>query len=217
MSAWGRRVNLLANIVIVLGGGFLVFGPDGPVGKWVSSLLEGRRLKSVLEAAWPQLSAGPVLGYPDAEVAIIEFSDYQCPFCRQEYLRMKERDAAIPGVARVFDHFPLAMHPAADGAARTAICSEEQGRFPEVHAVLMTARDWQVDTNWSRVATSAGIPDLEGFEQCLTSDLARRRLDADIALGRSLGVKGTPTYFSRRKIHYGVMDDSGFRDLLETK
>lgn len=209
-----RRLNILANMTIVVAGGFLLLGPQGPVGSRVASVMEGRRLRSELKSRWTELTGRIGENERSENPVLIEFSDYQCPFCRQEHLRTADRVASTPGVQRVFRHFPLPSHPAADGAALAAICGEQLGKFSDIHEVLMTTRDWQVDTNWVKVADQAGIDDLHGFEQCLASPETRKRLESDIALGRDLGVKGTPTYFSRSKMHYGVMDDRAFHDLL---
>jgi protein-disulfide isomerase len=143
---------------------------------------------------WRSYSVGQRIGPENARVTIIEFSDYQCPFCQAmagsiAQVRQKHPD----DVALVYRHFPLPYHPQAVPAARASFCAGEQGRFPAYHDALFARQQSLPTTDWTRLATEAGVPDSARFDACLSSAAAQQAIDRDLAAGRRLGVQGTPT------------------------
>lgn len=97
-------------------------------------------------------------------------------------------------VSLVYYHFPLPNHAHADGAARAAICAEQQGRFAELTSNLFSQQDSIGKKAWISFAVSAGIGDTVRFSECVQSDSAGGpRIDADRALARRLSVTATPT------------------------
>src|SRR5207247_456636 len=135
---------------------------------------------------------------------LIEFSDYECPFCRTTDVSLDSLRRS--GKVRIsYHHLPLSIHPAADGAARAAICAEEQGHFAQVHHELMSTSYWQRDSNWVRVARTAGIRDTLQFSRCLVDSTTTKRIAKDIAIATRLGVNGTPAFFTREKNRQGAL------------
>jgi protein-disulfide isomerase len=138
----------------------------------------------------------PARGPERAKVTVVEFVDFECPFCgrfARDTLPRIEREygSRVRWVSR---HFPLASHPHARGAAVAAECAHEQGRYWQYHRLLFDNQD-SLDARGLRAhAGHAGL-DLKRFDACVKSDAARDRVEHDAGEGRAAGVKGTPTFF----------------------
>ena len=139
----------------------------------------------------------PVKGARDAQLTMMEFSDYQCPFCKRhadQSLPQIERDYIATGKVRyVFRDFPLeSIHPQALHAAEAAHCAGEQGRYWEMHDRLFAS---QQALAAERLVEHAAVLELDAgsFKQCLESGKYVERIREDIAEGRKLTVTGTPT------------------------
>lgn len=185
---------------------------SGPgVGSWVKGQWGEMRTGRLLRAGWDSLAtSGAPLGKPGAPLVAIEFSDYECPFCRRA-------DATLDSLLRAgtvrlsFHHLPLVdIHPAALGAAESAICAEEQGRFQEMHHFLMTESEWRSSRDWAAVAKAVGIADLARFEACLKGPATQARLKRDKDVALALGIAATPTFFRRYKSLVGTDGVSEF-------
>jgi protein-disulfide isomerase len=139
---------------------------------------------------------GPSLGPDDAPVTIIEFSDYQCPYCRRAEPVIQQVLEQYPSQVRfVFRHYPLErIHPLARGAAEAAACANEQGRFWEFHSKLF-ASDAEFDADSLRQYASDVELDLEPFQACVDERRFQADIEADLAAGREAGVAGTPAFF----------------------
>lgn len=158
-------------------------------------------------ADWQRYArGGERIGADTARVTIVEFSDFQCPFCnalQQELHDVIDRHPAT--VALVFHHYPIAsLHPRALDAALAATCAGAQGRFAPF-AALLFARQAELDrTSFAGLARQAGVGDAGRFERCLADSTTRRRVDADIALGNELRIRGTPTLIVAGRLVQGV-------------
>lgn len=143
-----------------------------------------------------ELGSAPVRGPADAPVTIVEFADYECGFCARAAATLKQLEAEFPGKIRVaWKDFPLPFHPSARPAAIAARAAAAQGRFWELHDKLL-AHGSELDR-----------PRIEQYAQELGLDASRLRgalasegalgagVDADVAEGKQLGVRGTPTFF----------------------
>jgi protein-disulfide isomerase len=165
-----------------------------------------------VKANWKSLRLlGQPLGAPTRSEAVLEFADYQCPYCRR--MAPLVDSLARAGTLNVrLIHVPIARHRAASGAARAAVCSEAQGRFAQVHRWLMSDSAWMRDTNWVAVATAAGVPNLAEFDRCLGSERTITRLVRDDSVARRLGVRATPTFVSRSSRLVGLIS---IKDLVK--
>jgi len=126
------------------------------------------------------------------------------------------------GVAIVVRHIPSERGgPGATEAAYAAICAETYGLFPEVHGALLSEQTWLQDRDWIGLAESVGIEDSESFHRCMGEEATRRRLARDVALADVLGIFGTPTFVSDRRVRPGAsglglaMADNAHVRLLE--
>jgi protein-disulfide isomerase len=156
---------------------------------------------------WEPLATGAsVLGAADAPVRIIEFSDFQCPFCARVNEGLDRVLANDPRrVSVVYRHFPLeAIHPHAFAAANAAECAGAQGRFEAYHDALFAGQDSIGKRGWDRYAADAAVPDMAEFGRCVAEDRFRARIAADQKAGEKLGVSGTPSFIFEGRMITGA-------------
>ena len=143
-----------------------------------------------------------VMGGPEAKVAIVEFSDFQCPFCSrfhaQTFPNIKETYIDTGKVQYIFRDFPLMQaHPLARGASVAANCGGKQGKYWEMHHALYENQKRLGPELYTELAQSFNL-DLAEFETCLQDPAEEQEVDKDLAYGQSIGVRGTPHFFLGR-------------------
>ena len=129
-----------------------------------------------------------------APVTIVEFSDFECPYCRtfQSSLDSVRHDRGS-AISFVFVHFPLPMHRFARPAARAAECANTLGKFDAFQRVLFGKQDSLGLKPWGSYAAEAGIADTSAFALCTRGTERLARVEDGLAMGKKLGVQGTPT------------------------
>jgi Protein-disulfide isomerase len=137
-------------------------------------------------------------GNATAKVAVIMFSEFQCPFCgrfaTQTLPRLTEEFIDTGRVQLAFRHLPLGIHQDAQRAAEAAECARDQGKFWQMHDELFRSpKELDVKTVKARAAT-IGV-DAAAFSACLDLAQTKARVDADVAAARELGINGTPLFF----------------------
>lgn len=148
-------------------------------------------------------------------VWLFEFGDYECPFCRRVHPVLEKLAAQNPRVTIGYRHYPLSnIHPKAEDAARASVCAEKQGRFQQMHSLLMTATDWNETEDWVALAEQAAVPDLAAFRECVSDEAVEKRLEEDKRLGEALGVTVIPTFFYRFGMQRGYVDEEQLAELL---
>jgi len=204
------------NIVVLLLAGYVTLREGGPGRQAWDQWRELRRQAAFLRNSWGSMAAaGSDFGNQNGTRVLVEFSDYQCGFCRRAHnslMSMVGRDTSLRVVLR---HFPLPDHPLAQPAAAAAICAAEQGRFEAMHRRLFETDDWQRDSNWAREAAAAAVPDTIRFSNCLRAPTTQRRIRADVAMGESLRVAGTPTFLTRDRRITGFKGEVELQSLLQ--
>jgi len=140
-----------------------------------------------------------IKGRSDAKITIIEFSDFQCPFCArfyQETLPFIDREYIQTGKARlVYRDFPLdTIHKDAQKAAEAAQCAGEQGKFWEMHDKLFENQKALGPNHLKRYAKEIGLP-MTSFNECLDSGKYAKEVQKDLRDGQEAGVSGTPSFF----------------------
>jgi len=147
------------------------------------------------------LDDDPALGSPSAPVAVVEFSEFQCPFCRrfhdQTMAQLKEQYVDTGKVRYVFRDFPLDFHPQAKPAAVAAYCASKQDAFWKMHDALFANQPRLGPPLFEELAKSLGL-DLAAFQACLQAPESVKEVEADASYGASVGVTGTPTFFIGR-------------------
>ncbi|MDE0855234.1 MAG: thioredoxin domain-containing protein [Nevskia sp.] len=154
-----------------------------------------RDQKPVLVSHWRDyLSKGVRIGPENAEVQIVEFADFECPFCGSFHRTIKTLRERYPTqVTLTYVHFPLPTHRFAVLAARAAECADEQGRFEAMHDQLFDRQESFGLAPWSDYAMVAGVPDLAAFDACIKRTSNVRRIEEGKELGNNLDIEGTPT------------------------
>lgn len=157
----------------------------------------------------------PVRGNPDAPVTIVEFSDFQCPFCVRARPTLKRiREVYGDDVNFAFRHFPLAIHDLAPKAGEAASCAAEQDQFWEMHDRLWAhSRQLQPDDLVDH-AEALGM-DREEFASCLDSGRYAQTVKDDTAVGTSLGVSGTPAFFINGRPLVGAQPFEAFAAVID--
>src|SRR5215472_2536148 len=127
-------------------------------------------------------------------VTITEFSDFQCPYCKQAASVLEQvRQTYGERVKVIFKQMPLSFHQYAFKAAQASVCAQEQRKFWQYHDRLFGSADLSVDA-LHRIAGEAGLKQKQ-FSQCMESDRSRAAVEKDMHEARQLGVRGTPTFF----------------------
>ncbi len=141
--------------------------------------------------------SGPQRGASKAPVTIVEFSDFQCPYCKGALPVLKQvTEKYGDQVQFLFKDFPLSdIHPQAQAAAEAAHCAEEQGRFWEYHDGLFALAPNFDAAHFVALAAQVGVKDMTGFQTCVESRKYKSRVEQDASLGQTLGVDGTPMFF----------------------
>ena len=159
------------------------------------------RTQPLGDEPWRALLGGspPSFGPQDAKVTIVEFSDFQCPYCAQASQTVKKiREAYGDKVRFVFRQFPLSFHPNARGAAEAALAAHAQGKFWQYHDRLFTGQAALDRKSLESYAQELGL-DVSEFKKGLDERAFETLIEADIALGRTAKVDGTPTMFINQR------------------
>jgi len=161
---------------------------------------------------------GPALGRADAPVTIVEFSDYQCPFCQRfaaTTLPALKQDYIDAGKVRyVFRDYPIAnLHPSAHRAAEAAYCAGEQGKYWEMHDILFQNQHALEPPRLAGHARALGL-DEAAFQRCVASGRNASRVDRGIADGAAAGVQGTPGFVIGRTRGGDTIEGTALRGAL---
>jgi len=160
----------------------------------------------------------PSLGQRDAPVTIVEFSDYQCPFCVRAESTVKQiLDTHGSKVRFVYRDYPLSFHQYAQKAAEASECADEQGKFWEYHDLL-----FEKQNEWSGIGISKfkeyakqlGL-DTQRFNRCLDEDEMAQEVKNDFQEGQSYGVSGTPAFFVNGQLISGAQPLEVFEQKIE--
>ncbi len=217
---WFVWLGLVA--VLVLGFGLAMRQSKG-VGKSAddtdrSSAVQRRRDGEPVDAA-PDFTgdARPSRGPEDAPVTVVEFTDYQCPFCARHYQLTYPRLFQEYGdrIQYVVRNFPIVQnHPHAAKAAEAAECAFVQGRFWQYHDRLFENSSGLDNESLERYARDLGL-DSSRFDRCLDSGEKSGIVARDLKDGRRYGVRGTPTFFINGRILIGAQPFPVFKEYIE--
>jgi protein-disulfide isomerase len=157
----------------------------------------------------------PSRGNPDAKLAIVEFSDFQCPFCSRvtPTLEQVEREYG-DDVRIVFKHLPLSMHPKAPAAHAAAEAAHRQGKFWEMHDLIFADQRNMSPERYVEYAERIGL-DVERFEKDVVSEDVKRKVEDDVAEATRLGVMSTPGFFVNGRYLRGAQPFEAFKVLID--
>lgn len=174
----------------------------------VRTMLEPPRLQVTTAAT------DPALGPANAPVEIVEFSDFQCPFCQRVGPTLQKLRATFGDRLRlVFKDFPLAAHPDAFAAAEGAQCARDQGKFWEYHDVLFANQQALGRQDLKRYAVRLHL-DAAKFNTCLDGDQFKYLVQADVDESQRYGVSSTPTFFINGRLFSGAQPFAAFEQII---
>jgi protein-disulfide isomerase len=162
------------------------------------------------------VSGSPAQGPQDAKVTMVEFVDFECPFCgryARDTLPQLRRDYG-DRIRYVSRQFPLDIHQHAAAAARTAVCADEQGRYWDLHDMLFTHQEDLTKGALAGYARELGL-DMDDYATCVRAPATQARVERDLADGRRYGVTGTPAFFINGRLISGAQPYAAFKAQLD--
>ena len=210
------KKNPASILVAVLGFGVTI-GVGFYVGQYVrerffvppAKIEQGDRYKAELRGDEPQL------GPNDALVTIVEYSDFQCPFCAKVTDPLKDAMSAFEGDVRlIFKHYPLPGHSLAPAAAQASWAAHQQGKFWEMHDLLFANQKALDDKSLQAYAQQLGL-DVAKFNADRTSDAAKQAIDSDYTSGGKAGATGTPYFLVNGRPYSGSLPAKQWREIFD--
>jgi protein-disulfide isomerase len=157
----------------------------------------------------------PRRGPQDASVLIVEFADYECPYCQRSVADLKKIQAEFPGkVTLAFKDFPLPMHRSAQKAAEAAGCAGRQGKFWDFHDTMFANAQKLEPLHLKEYARTLKL-DVASFDQCLDAGEQAEAVRKDLAQAQRLGLTGTPSFFINGHFLSGAVQYSTLREIVE--
>jgi protein-disulfide isomerase len=186
-----------------------------------STYIESLHLKAsvMVQLAPPMASvdatnAASVEGPANAPAQLIEFADFQCPYCQKVNPDINKLLQEFKGrLAVAYKDFPLPMHANAQKAAEAARCAGEQGKYWEYHNALFTDKKFQPDD--LKLEAKTMKLDEVAFDDCLDSGKESSKVNEDRTEGLNLGLSGTPSFFLNGHFFSGAMDYQQLRQMVE--
>jgi protein-disulfide isomerase len=176
-----------------------------------------------VELSQLNIEGEPTKGDANAPVTIVEYSDYECPFCgkffSESYLLLKEEYIDTGKVKLVFKDFPLGFHELATPAAAAANCVQAQlgdEKYFEMHDKIFTSQSSLSVSNLELWAVELGV-DKDDFNNCVIDEDILAEINADLSEGSQLGVSGTPSFFINGNLIVGAQPYSVLKGMIETE
>ena len=213
--ACSYSVGLAAAVVQALKDGKT---PDKALEEANASRFGGNHQNQVLEAPVSVPVAGaPVTGPADAPITIIEFSDFQCPYCIQAVPEIEAMLKVFPTqVKLIFKQFPLEIHSDAFRAATAALAAQKQGKFWEMHYALFAHHDNLSMDSIMKIAEELKL-DTARLQKDMSSKEIHDTIAKDLQDGEKAGVEGTPTIFINGQRYNGRIELSNLRGLVNAE
>lgn len=164
-----------------------------------------------------EVGTAPIFGGKDAKVTIVEYSDYQCPFCAKGADLLKDIKKKYGNKVKVaFKNFPLPFHNHAEGAAVAGLCANEQGveYFWKMHDEMFAHQDSLDPEGLKKTAKKIGLK-ADAFDKCLAENKYLAQVKADMEEGRKLKVKSTPTFFINGQLINGAQPIEVFSEIID--
>ena len=177
-----------------------------------------KKYTTVVNLQPPRVEVGtggrPERGPKNAPITIIEFSDYECPFCKRAEQSVQQVLSAYGDKLRfVYRDFPLEIHAHARPASEAAHCAQAQGKFWEYHAKLLASSDLS-DEKLKSLADEVGL-DRAKFDECVVKQQFKADVDKDAAAGAEVGVTGTPAFFINGRMLSGAQSFEKFKEVID--
>lgn len=155
----------------------------------------------------------PVGGNPEGDATLVEFFDYNCPYCRSVAPVMIEAEAADPQLRIVYKEFPI-LGPNSTAAAKVALAAHRQGKYPEFHEAMMQIEGVADEASALEVAKLIGL-DIERLKQDMADPKIQAMIDRNLDLAQTLRINGTPSFVAGDQILPGLTDLKTLQALIE--
>ena len=156
-----------------------------------------------------------VRGNPNADIVIVEYGDFQCPYCARAHPTLRELQGRYgERITMVYRHLPLGMHPYAEAAAEAAEAAAAQGKFWEMHDTLFEHQAQVTPGQLPLLAQQLGIENGR-FDEDLATRRYRERIQAQAEEGKALGASGTPSFFINGERYHGDSDRDSLTAAVE--
>ncbi len=163
------------------------------------------------------VDGAPVRGPANARITLVEFSDFECPYCSAAVKQVDLVMAAYPkDVKLIYKQFPLSMHPHAELAAEASLAAGAQGKFWEMYEVLFKNFQRLSRSNIMAMAKDIGL-DVDKFKADLESGKFKKDVDKDLADGETAGVYGTPSFYINGKQYNGEVTLAALKPIFATE
>jgi protein-disulfide isomerase len=150
----------------------------------------------------------------DARVVLVEYADYECPYCQQVQPTLDKLEADFKGkLAFAYKDMPLPMHPNAPKAAEATRCAEAQGKYWEYHDRLEQTKQLEIPA--LKEAARFLQLNTETFDKCLDSGEQAARVQSYATEAQTLGVTGTPSFLLNGRFYSGMLSYENFRQIIE--
>jgi protein-disulfide isomerase len=165
-------------------------------------------------------ASSPSWGPANAKVTVVEYSDFQCPYCeiffQQTYPQIRKKYG--DQIRFVYQYYPLSgIHPDANAAANAAACADEQGKFWDYHDTLFTNQSDLSHDALIKYAQQVKVGDIAQFTTCLTSSKYQSKVDGQENAGSGYQVSGTPTFFINGNILVGAQTFQTFDSMISAE
>ena len=157
----------------------------------------------------------PFIGNPDASVTVVEFFDYQCPYCKRMAQDLAKIAAEDPDVKIIFKEFPV-FGRESTLATRAALASAKQGKYADFHLAIMGLRGAPSENAIFRIASRLGM-DLDRLRRDMQSPSIETQIQTNLRLARQVGVRGTPAFIVGDQLVPGAMSPDQMRQLIAEK
>jgi protein-disulfide isomerase len=186
--------------------------------RYIDALKSKTSVKVMLDPprqAVKMASTSPTRGPADAPIEVVEFSDFQCPFCQRVGPAVTQMLQTYGDRIRlVYREYPLPNHPNARPASEAGLCANEQGKFWPYHDKLFANQQRLGAGDLRQYAVDLGL-DAKRFNACLDSHKNAALVEADIAAGNAAGMNGTPAFFINGRMLSGAQPFDAFKAIID--
>jgi len=184
------------------------------ISKLMDASPKAHRPKLLEDAVKIPVAGAPVRGPEDARITLVEFSDFECPYCSAAVKQVDAVMAAYPkDVKLIYKQFPLSMHPHAEMAAEASLAARDQGKFWEMYEALFRNFRQLSKPKIAELAKEIGL-DMNQFNADLNSGKYKKEVEKDIADGEAANVYGTPAFYINGKQYNGEVSLAALKPIF---
>lgn len=211
-------VLFLLLIASIYTSGFGLFAKEPAANPQQQPSPDDQQAPPVIDMSKIDITGQPTLGEDDAKITIIEFSDFQCPYCGRAAtgpVKQVIKEYVDTGKAKlVFMNYPLGFHEYAQVAAEASECANEQGKFWELHDKIFENQASLSKENLVKWAQEAKL-DMNMFNGCLNDNKYAQEVQNDMAAAQIAGVQGTPSFLINGNLIVGAQPIEAFKQIID--